>query len=327
MLTVGVDLGATKLAMVLTDDDDRIVRHTWVPHSIATVDDLLATLKEAAEALLLNPLLDAGYIAAIGVACAGWVSADQTTLLGSAILGIADVPLVELIQSHYGVPVFLENDGNATLWAEQVHGAAQGAHSPVLFTIGTGVGGAIIANGALIRGANGFGTEFGHMAVPGAAKRPCVCGDTGCLETIAGGRSLQTIATELRSSGASPYLQQLHTATPTARELGLAADSGDAAAIAVLTHAAEGIADAIAALIPVLDPDLIVIGGSVTQGIGAQLLPRITQRLGVIGFLRARRGTPPIVQAALGASAAVIGAADIGRRRVHPVQTTITITY
>lgn len=327
MLTVGADLGATKLAMVLTDDDHRIIRHTWVPHSITTVDDLLATFKQAADALLLAPLFDAGNIAAIGVACAGWVSADRKSLLGSAIIGIADVPLVDLIQSHYGVPVFLENDGNATLWAEQVHGAAKNTLSPVLFTIGTGVGGASIANGALIRGAKGFATEFGHMAVPGAARRPCVCGDTGCLETIAGGRSLQTIATELRSSGASPYLQGLHTATPTARELGLAAASGDTAAIAALTRAAEGIADAIAALIPVLDPDLIVIGGSVTQGIGAHLLPTVTQRLGAVGFLRARRGTPPIAQAALGASAAVIGAADIGRRAAEPVQSSITTTH
>jgi glucokinase len=317
MFTIGADLGASKLSLILTDSRGKILRHAWVPHTIRGVTDILDTFDIAAHALQLKPLIDEGLIRALGVSCAGWVSPDQSTLIASAILGVDNVPLVDLLRSRFrGIPVVLENDGDATLWAEYVYGAARGVKNAMLFTIGTGVGGGLIIDGRLVRGAHGFGTEFGHMPVPAAAGRLCVCGNVGCLEMVAGGRSLQQTALRLRETRESEYLSHAPTDTPTARELGEAASAGDPAALLELGRAATALADAIAVLIPALDPQIVVIGGSVTQGIGHWLLPAIEKRLETIAFLRQRRGIPPIVPAQLGALAAVRGAADFAMRAV-----------
>lgn len=309
MYTIGADLGATKLAMALVRGDGLVIREAWVPHRIRTTQDLTETFNLAVGSLLLERYIDSGEVSAVGVASAGWIDIERKELVGSPILGLDSVPLADLLSVPFrGVPVILQNDGDATLWGEYVGGAARGAKSALLFTIGSGVGGSIITNGQLLQGANGFASELGHMPVAGSYSLRCVCGNIGCLETVAGGRSLERTAQSLQSSASSPWPKAGRPVG--ARELGEAADSGNPAALRELHKAANAIADAVAMLIPVLDPDVVIIGGSVADGIGHLLLPAMSERLEDVAFLRARRGIPRIVRAELGPKAAVLGAAD-----------------
>lgn len=314
MYTVGADLGATKLAMALMRDDGEILRETWVPHQIRTHEDLMATFDLASEALLMHPYLHSGEIRAVGVSCAGWINEERTVLMGSAILGLDSVPLTEWLSTRFkGVPVVLQNDGDATLWGEYVAGAARDATSALLFTIGSGVGGSILIDGRLLHGANGFATELGHMPVAVSHGLECACGSVGCLETVAGGRSLERTAANLQATATSPWLASQPLGA-TAREMGKAADNGDQAALDAFKSASTALADAIAMLIPVVDPDVVVIGGSVTDGVGHLILPTVREHLNEVAFLRSRRGIPSLVKAALGPKAAMIGAADFARR-------------
>lgn len=317
MYTIGADLGATKLAMALVSENGEVMRETWVPHRIRTSQDLLATFELAAEALLLAPLLNAAEIHAMGVSCAGWINPERTVLVGSAILGLESVPLTELLSVRFpNTTLVLQNDGDATLWGEYVAGAARGAKSALLFTLGSGVGGSIMLDGQLLNSANGFATELGHMPVAIAHGLECACGSIGCLETVAGGRSLERTASNLQASRTSPLLA-VQPPGVTAREMGEAADNGDEAAMDAFKEAAITLADAIAMLIPVLDPDVVVIAGSVTDGVGHLILPTIREHLNEVAFLHSRRGIPSIVQAELGPKAAVIGAADFARSVHH----------
>ncbi|WP_310162946.1 ROK family protein [Arthrobacter sp. BE255] len=314
MYTIGADLGATKLAMALVSENGEVMRETWVPHRIRTSQDLLATFELAAEALLLAPMLNSGEIRALGVSCAGWINPERTILVGSAILGLESVPLTELLSVRFpNATVVLQNDGDATLWGEYVAGAASGAKGALLFTLGSGVGGSIMVDGRLLKGANGFATELGHMPVAVPPGLECACGSIGCLETVAGGRSLERTASNLQATATSPWLAAQPLGV-TAREMGEAAEIGDQAAVDAFKKAAIALADAIAMLIPVVDPDVVVIGGSVAEGVGHLVLPTVREHLNEVAFLRSRRGIPSIVQAELGPKAAVIGAADFARR-------------
>lgn len=316
MYTVGADLGATKLAMALIRDDGEILRETWVSHQIRTSEDLMATFDLASKALLVDSFLHSGEIRAVGVSCAGWINEERTVLMGSAILGLEGVPLTQWLSALFkGVQVVLQNDGDATLWGEYVAGAARDAKSALLFTVGSGVGGSILIDGRLLHGANGFATELGHMPVAVSYGLECACGSVGCLETVAGGRSLERTATNLQASATSPWLAAQPPGA-TAREMGEAADSGDQAALDAFKSASTALAEAIAMLIPVVDPDVVVIGGSVTEGVGHLLLPTVREHLNEVAFLRSRRGIPSIVRAELGPKAAMIGAADYALR-VH----------
>lgn len=311
---MGADLGGTKLSVVLTSEGGVPIHEIWMPHSFGTLDDLVAAFEQATHTCRTVAASHGQAVDRMGLSLAAWMNRSRDHVILGANLGLSGIDLKELLQARLGFEsIVIENDGDATAWGEYRFGAAEKSSSMALISLGTGVGGGIVHEGRLLRGSTGLGGELGHIRITPEGQ-PCICGASGCLELLASGRSLDIAATNLRESGQSHWLvANRPTGTLTARDLTAAARGGDQAAINAFDKAASAIAAAIAILIPILDPEVVVVGGSVVAGAGDILIPRIRAHQEALNTLGAVRKPQTIAQATLGPIAAAIGAADAAR--------------
>lgn len=224
-LTIGVDVGGTKVAGGVVDDTGKVLvqarRDTPADNVAKTRDVIIEVVTELA----------AGReIYAVGIGAAGWIDVSRSTVLFAPNLAWRDEPLREYVSVATGLPVIVENDGNVAAWAEFRYGAARQADdSMVMFTIGTGVGGGIVLGGELVRGANGIAAELGHMlTVPDGHQ--CGCGRLGCIEQYASGSALVRFAR-------AAARQEPHRATAL---LKLAGGEAEAVTGPMVTAAAQG---------------------------------------------------------------------------------------
>jgi glucokinase len=176
LLTVGVDIGGTKVAAGVVDRTGAVLDHVRrdTPHRSTTPDVVEDTIVDA-----VLDLAQRHEIHAVGIGAAGFVDASRSHVLFSPHLSWRNEPLREAISTRLRLPVVVENDANAAVWAEWRFGAARGATHVVCVNLGTGIGGAILVNGSLHRGRYGVAGEFGHMQVVPQGRR-CVCGNRGC---------------------------------------------------------------------------------------------------------------------------------------------------
>lgn len=312
-LAIGVDIGGSKvLAGVVTDDGtviDRQLRAT--PNT--DVEQIEATIAE-----VVADLRDRHDVIAVGIGAAGWIANDRATVLFSPHLAWREERLREALSSRIGVPILVENDANAAAWAEYRYGAATGALVAACVTLGTGIGGGLVVAGTLYRGANGVGSEFGHMTVVPDGRR-CACGNRGCWEMYASGTALAFDARELAavSPVAGRRLLQLadgdlgRLTGPMVTE---AAREGDPSAVEIYTAMGRWLGRGLANLAAVLDPTIFVIGGGVSTAGQLLLEPARTEfhhALTGRGF----RPEADIVAAKFGPEAGLVGAADLARRR------------
>jgi glucokinase len=284
---IGLDLGGTKLATILIGPDGRI-RHRR--HREHHARDYPAVLEAVAEAV--RECDGFGYAPMVGLAVAGPLDRDRERVLAALNLGFADRPLRADLRERLGRPVVLENDANAAAVAEYRVGAGVGARCLVLLTLGTGIGGGIVVDGQVLRGAAGAAAELGHLPV-GAVGAGCGCGATGCLELYASGTALGRQAGHGRSS----------------RDVVAAADRGDPAAHRLLADAGERIGAAVLMLAPAIDPDLVLLGGGLAHAAAPYLLPALRDRLTAGWPFRARRPPARVRLAGCGVDAGAIGAA------------------
>lgn len=311
---MGADLGGTKLSAVLISEEGHPVHEIWMPHSFDSLEDLLAGFRTVTHECRDAAEAHGTSVGTLGVSLAAWMDPSRSHVILGANLGLQRVDIKQLLRVQLGFDdVVIENDGDATAWAEYRFGAGKDATSMALLSLGTGVGGGIIYEGRQLRGAKGLGGELGHICVDRQGP-DCSCGASGCLEPLASGKSLDAAALRLRDSGASPWLAANRpTGYVTAKDLSLAAFSGDGAAIQAFDTAASAIAKAVAVLTPILDPEAVVVGGSVMAGAAELLLPQIRAHLAAINILGLVRTPPLVCQAKLGPLAAAIGAADAAR--------------
>lgn len=311
-MTVGVDVGGTKIATALVDDAGRILARERRATIVDDSDALRASLAEAVRAV------GAGHdVVAVGVSAAGFVAADRNRMMFGTNLDWGQSPVGDDLAARLGVPVVLENDGNAAAWGEYVHGAGRGVPDQLMVAVGTGVGGGLILGGRIYRGGHGVAAEIGHVGyVPDG--HPCPCGRRGCLEQYAAGPALVREAREAAAAGQAPRLLEA---------AGGDADKIDGHVIAEL--AAEGVEEAltpyrvtgrilgegIAGLVAVLDPSLVVLGGGVSTS-GEVYRAAVEEALHAHITARGHRPEPDLVVAALGNDAALIGAADLARALV-----------
>jgi len=310
MKTVGIDIGGTKIAGALVNEAGEIIRDLKVP---TPANDPVAL--QAAVVKMVEELRAGEQVSAVGVAAAGFIDAKQSVVYYSPNLSWRNEPLKEKLEAELGLPVVIENDANAAGWAEYRFGAGSGYHHMMMLTIGTGVGGAIVANGELFRGGFGIGAELGHMNfVPKG--RLCGCGQHGCLEQYGSGTALLNSAKELVASGSeeAKRLKELSDSVPelTGNEVYKAIQEGDPGALRLLTELGSNLGLAVASLVAVLDPEIVVIGGGVSAA-GELLLEPI--RAAYLEHLPARGFRPElkIVGAQLHNDAGVVGAADLAR--------------
>ena len=310
MKTVGIDIGGTKIAGALVNEAGEILRDLKVP---TPANDPAAL--QAAVVKMVDELRSGEQVSAVGVAAAGFIDANQAVVYYAPNLSWRNEPLKEKLEAELSLPVVIENDANAAGWAEYRFGAGAGYHHMMMLTIGTGVGGAIVANGELFRGGFGIGAELGHMNfIPKG--RLCGCGQHGCLEQYGSGTALLNSAKELVASGSeeAKRLKELSDSVPelTGNEVYKAIQEGDPGALRLLTELGSNLGLAVASLVAVLDPEIVVIGGGVSAA-GELLLEPI--RAAYLEHLPARGFRPElkIVGAQLHNDAGVVGAADLAR--------------
>lgn len=310
MITVGIDVGGTKIAGALVSETGEILMSLKVPTPAESTADLIDAI-----VAMVNELRAGKEIQAVGVAIAGFIDAAQSEVIYSPNLSLRNEPLKAKLEAKLGVDVFVENDANAAGWAEYRFGAGQGSKHMMMITVGTGVGGAIVANGELFRGGFGIGAELGHTNFIPEGKI-CGCGQHGCLEKYASGTALLEAAKALAASGTPEgvRLAELEASVGelTGTEVYQAITESDPGALRLLNELGANIGMAVASFAAILDPQMLVIGGGLSVA-GELLLKPI--REAYLEHLPARGYRPEmtIVAASLINDAGVVGAADLAR--------------
>ena len=309
-LTLGLDLGGTKVLGVALSEDGEVVAECRQPTPRGE-DALIDTLGAVAEELR-DATAAAGEVAAVGVGAPGLVDRDGVLRAAPNLPGIDQLPLRAGLASRLGLPVRADNDATCAAWGEHQLGAARGKQHVVVATLGTGIGGGIITDGRLYRGANGFAGEIGHTVVEPHGP-PCPCGQRGCWERYASGSGLGRLAREAAHAGQVPRVLELAGDDPEAvrgEHVTRAAIEGDAGARAVFGRFAWWLALGLANLANVFDPEMFVIGGGLVEAGDVLFEPT---RVAFADLVEAadRRPVISIVPAELGERAGAMGAAAL----------------
>ena len=304
MSVIGVDVGGTKIAAGRLGPDLVPPDPTVIP----TPDGGMAII-DAIAGLVAD--LSAGSpdpVHAVGVGLPATIDAVTGRVAHSVHTGMDDFDAAGALGAAVGLPVFLDNDANLAALAEHRLGAGRGHDNLVLLTLGTGIGGGIIIDGAVFRGGRGHGAELGHISVDGNGP-PCQggCPNRGCIETMCSGTALGREFRAFADANPDTALGKLHAEGALDSRSGLAlAKDGDAEALAIVTTAGEWLGVAVTSLANTFDPDVILIGGGLSAA--GELL------LGPARDIYQQRALPPtrrapLQLAALGPDAGMVGAA------------------
>jgi glucokinase len=305
LVTAGVDLGGTKLLGLALDDGGSVVAEERVPTPTgeAAVMDALCELVTALAATT-------GPVTGIGVGVPGLVDRSGTLRVAPNLPGVADLDVRGTLAARFpGAAVRVDNDATCATWAEHRLGAARGVPDAVLVTLGTGIGGGLVAGGRLLRGANGFAGEVGHMVVDPNCQ-PCPCGKRGCWEQVASGSGLGRLGREAAEAGRASRIAELAGGAAAAvrgEHVTTAAAEGDEEAVVVMTRFGWWVALGLANLAAVLDARRFVLGGGLVEAGEVLLAP--TRAAFAELVLGADQRAVSIVPAALGEHAGAIGAA------------------
>jgi glucokinase len=314
--TIGIDIGGTKVAGGVIDAAGHVHARARAdtPHRSTAPSVVEDTIVEVVGTLLAE--VGRRHVAAVGIGAAGFVAADRATVVFAPHLSWRQEPLRDALRRRLDLPVTVDNDANASAWAEWKFGAGRGESHLVVVNLGTGIGGGVVQGGHLQRGRYGLASEFGHMqVVPDGLL--CECGNRGCWEQYASGNALVRDARALIAAG-SPVADDL------ARRIGgdpglltgplvtEAAQSGDGTAVDLLADVGRWLGVGIANLAAVFDPGTFVIGGGVSAAGPLLLDPaREAFRRRLTG--RGYRPEARLVVAELGNDAGLVGAADLAR--------------
>ncbi len=310
-LTCGIDVGGTKILGGVVDKSGTIVEELRVESPATDVE----AIEEAIASLVLE-LSSRHTIEGVGVGAAGYIDKSRSTVMFAPNIAWRDVNLKAELEERVDLPVVIENDANAAAWGEFRFGAAEDVDDLLLITVGTGVGGGLVLDGSLYRGAFGVGAEIGHMrVVPGGEL--CGCGNRGCFEQYASGTALVREARDAAQAGsllARGVLDRAggDPAKITGPLITEAAQDGDAFARESLATLGRWLGEGIASLAAVLDPAAVVIGGGVSEA-GDLLLEPARAAFAAQLTGRGHRPMLQIRKATLGNRAGLIGAADLAR--------------
>lgn len=314
MHAIGVDIGGTKIAAGVVDQDGNILAQTRVATAAqdpASIDRSIATV--------CQELSQDFEIGAIGLAAAGFCSPDRSSVQFAPNINWRDYPIANNVRTLLGVdvPIVVENDANAAGWAEFRYGVAKDATDMLMLTVGTGLGGAIVVNNQLVRGRFGVGGEVGHMRiVPNG--HTCGCGLDGCWEQYSSGSALvrEARATAIRNPSLSAALIELAGGDPEKIDGPLvtkAAQRGDDFAQSLLADLGYWIGSGAASVAALLDPEIVVIGGGVAAAGDLLVAPARAAFLAALPA-RGHRVEAEIAIAKMGNSAGIVGAADLARQ-------------
>jgi glucokinase len=319
-LLAGIDVGGTKVLGVLVDParPDVVVDEARVPTpdgQVAVLDAMADTVRRLAD----GPAGSAAGVGAVGVGIAGLVDRSGVLHIGPNLPGLLGVRVGDELDRRLHLPVRVDNDATCAAWGEHLAGAARGERDVACVTLGTGIGGGIVAGGELVRGAHGYGAEFGHMVVD--PRGPvCPCGRRGCWERFASGSGLAWLGREAAEAGRFDRGVELAGSIEALRgeHVSRAAAEGDEGGLAVLRTFADWVALGIGNLVTVLDCSLVVIGGGLVE-LGDLLLDPVRAAYPAQVMAPGERADVRIVAAELGEHAGAIGAALLGGREAAEV--------
>ncbi len=295
-VALGVDIGGTKIAVGAIDSAGAILARQTIGTEVeAGFDAGLARLIRAIDATLAEAGIDAAALAGIGLGCPGPFDETSGRIENSYTLpGWEGNDIVSPLAARYGTRARLVNDADAALLGEALAGAARGARIALMLTIGTGIGGAVLVDGTILRGAAGEHPKIGHLIVDPAGPA-CYCGGRGCLESLAAGPALARAGAEHGYADAEAVFA--------------AASAGAAPAQAIVARGADAVETGIWSLIHVFLPEVILFGG----GIGERHFALYREAAGraLARAVLAPEGAIRVVKAALGNDAGMVGAAAL----------------
>jgi glucokinase len=311
-LTIGVDVGGTNLKAGLVDAAFAVVERReietqaarGVDHVLARIAGLIGELREISGR-------NGAPVGAVGVGVPGPLDFARGLVFNAPNLpGWVNVPVRDRLSEACGAAILVENDANAAAYGEFVAGAGRDSQDMVLLTLGTGVGGGIVADGRVHRGAFGNAGEVGHIIVqPGG--RACPCGQFGCLERYSSANAIEQRAAEAIRAGRPSRLADAmqHSGEIDAPDVAAAARAGDALAAEIWDDACRYLALACTTLQHIVNPRVVVLGGGLINA-GAQLLVPVRRHLEALTW-RMADDRPRVEFATLGGDAGIIGAAAI----------------
>ncbi|MGC9496762.1 ROK family glucokinase [Streptomyces sp. WG7] len=309
-LTIGVDIGGTKIAAGVVDEEGNILSTHKVP-TPGTPEGIVDAIASAVEGAR------AGHeIVGVGIGAAGYVNRQRSTVYFAPNIDWRQEPLKEKVQARVGLPVVVENDANAAAWGEYKFGGGKGHRNVICITLGTGLGGGIIIGNKLRRGHFGVAAEFGHIRmVPDGLL--CGCGSQGCWEQYASGRALVRYAKQ--RANATPeraeVLLALGDGTPDGIEgkhISVAARQGCPVAVDSYRELARWAGAGLADLASLFDPSAFIVGGGLSDEGDLVLDPiRKSYKRWLVGGNW--RPVADVIAAQLGNKAGLVGAADLAR--------------
>lgn len=308
MVVLGIDIGGTQIKAGMVDEKGAILASRTI-QTPSDLDSFLPSLQDVIRWLLEATSVPAG----VGVGCKGIINPDSTEveILPGSLHFLEGLRLSDVVGLPLDVPVFADNDARVAMAGEMVWGAARDKQNVLMFTLGMGVGGAVIANGHLLRGHTGVAGHLGHITVdPDGAL--CACGNRGCLETVFSARAIEGEAWAAVHRGCASTLTQLFRDNPqhaTCRTVFQAAREGDELSSAIVSRAIGQLGAAMAGLLNVFDPELVIIGGHVADA-GADLLDPLQEEV----WQRSRRllgREVPIVEQQVADKSGIVGAAGL----------------
>ncbi len=319
---LAVDVGGTKIMTALFSPAFEMLSSDIRP-TLADegVEPVIARICSAIEHVLEQNNLESSQLSGIGVASAGGIDSARGVVVTPSpnMTGWTDIPLGETLEKRFGVGAYVVNDASAAALGEHRCGAGNGVNNLVLITLGTGIGGGIIADGELYLGAVGAAAEIGHMTIDDDGPT-CGCGNIGCLEMLASGRAVERDAIRRINRGEKSSLVEIvgkDTAKITAEMVGRAAREGDPLAMRVLSQASHYLGIGMINLVNIFNPDMIVLGGGMSE-LGELFIAPTRKMVAERAFPVSSRSVR-IVTAQLGNEAGVYGAAafaiDRSKRR------------
>lgn len=309
MIRVGIDIGGTGIKVGLVNENIQIIKEG----SIQTVIDIPfeEQVKRIADCVI-STVCDAGLtvddIASVGIGIPGIASSETGEIIKCTNMGWKHVPFRDTFRKFLDKPVYIENDANVAALAESVAGISAGTSSSVFITIGTGIGSGIIINGQIWKGAHGIGGELGHVILD-LDGVPCTCGNHGCLERYCSATAMIRMAREAVAEHPESKILSLAGGDPACIEAKTVFDASkaeDITAADVYRKYISYLAQAIAGVINLLDPEVIVLGGGVSKA-GNDLLDPLVREIPQYVLFN-DQPLPSVRIAVLGSEAGIIGA-------------------
>jgi len=309
METVGVDLGGSHVLATIVDDDGRILNRAEHEITDHTVDVALGIIAQA-----IADVLDSatGDVAAIGLGSPGNIDLSTGVVRYSPNFSWYNVPLGETLSRRFNRPVFIANDARCATLGEFTYGAGRGTRNFVLLTLGTGIGGGIVAEGSLIIGNDASAGELGHHQIRATDGFHCNCGKQGCFEAQASGTGLIRHALAVAPSFPRSTLVRGKPEKLGSKAIRKAAELGQPHGVLAWNRYVEDLARGIANVVAFVNPQIVALGGGVA-GAGDFLLDALRPQVDELTTM-APRGSTKIVIATLGNDAGAIGAAAMARR-------------